>query len=155
METTQIAITNITDLQAEILRLKGVEREQGVALSQRFKSPSAIFSSVLTLFPKTSASDDGNNGFFHQDIVGLLSRIVLPFTLNKTLFRNSNFIVKALVGLVSQKASHFISEDSVSGVWDKAKSLFKNITSKLTKDDDKPKAASTIAHKPAHAKTVK
>lgn len=122
-------INNINDLRDEITRLKVVEKEQGSALGQRFSSPSAIFSTVLTIFPKKEGAEGENNGFFHQDFVGLLSRIVLPFTLNKTLFRNSNFIVKTLVGLVSQKASHFISEDSVVGVWDKVKSFFKKKTS--------------------------
>jgi len=40
------------------------------------------------------------------------------------LFKNSGFIIKALVGLVSQKASGYINEDSVMGVWDKVKHLF-------------------------------
>jgi len=120
-----LPINNINDLRDEITRLKVIEQEQGAALGKRFSSPSAIFSTVLTIFPKKEAAEGENTGFFHQDFVGLLSRIVLPFTLNKTLFRNSNFIVKTLVGLVSQKASHFISEDSVVGVWDKVKSIFK------------------------------
>lgn len=119
----EVQINNIDDLRNEIARLKEVEQVQKTALGQRFAGPSAIFSTVLSLFPKSAAADGIQSTFAGQDIVGLLSRIVLPFTLNKTLFRNSNFIVKTLVGLVSQKASHFISEDSVGGLWDKAKSL--------------------------------
>ncbi len=119
-----VPIKNISDLRTEIDRLKGVEREQSIALSQRFSSPSAVFSTIYSLFSGSTNSDGAKSSFFEQDIVGLISRIVLPFTLNKTLFRNSNFIVKALVGLVSQKASHFITEDSVAGIWDKVKSLF-------------------------------
>jgi hypothetical protein len=64
-------------------------------------------------------------GFFDQDLAGLLSRFILPFTLNKTIFRNSGFIVKTLVSLVSQKASHFINEDVVAGFWEKVSGLFK------------------------------
>jgi hypothetical protein len=126
-------IRNIDDLRGEIYRLKDLEQEQSIALGQRFKSPSALFSTLLSLFPR-SVNADGtkSSGFFDQDLVGLISRFVLPFTLNKTLFRNSNFIIKALVGIVSQKASHFISEDSVAGIWDKVKSLFKSKTSKDT-----------------------
>jgi hypothetical protein len=117
-----IPIKNINDLREEIFRLKAVERDQSVALAQRFKSPSAVFSTLMSLFPKSEHSGETEKGFFDQDIVGLLSRIILPFTLNKTLFRKSNFIVKTLVGLVSQKASHFITEDSVVSIWDKVKS---------------------------------
>lgn len=122
-------IRNIDDLRNEIARLKGVEYEQKMALSARFTGPSAIFSTFMSLFPKSVATDGITGSLVNQDLVGLLSRIVLPFTLNKTLFRHSNFIVKALVGLVSQKASHFISEDSVGGLWDKAKSLIGKIGS--------------------------
>jgi len=118
-------INNITDLRLEIVRLKGLEVEQGYAIGQRFKSPGAILSTFFSLFSGPPAADGTKSaGFWDQDIVGLLSRFLLPFTLNKTLFRNSNFIVKTLVGLVSQKASHFITEDSVMGLWDKVKSLF-------------------------------
>ncbi len=48
----------------------------------------------------------------------------MPLTLNKTIFRNSKFIVKTLVGYLSQKASHFVNEDKVMGVWDKVMSVF-------------------------------
>jgi hypothetical protein len=124
-------IKNIDDLRGEIYRLKDQEQEQRIALGQRFKSPSAVFSTLLSLFPRSVAADGTKSaGFFDQDLVGLISRFVLPFTLNKTLFRNSNFIIKALVGIVSQKASHFISEDSVAGIWDKVKALFKSKTEK-------------------------
>ena len=118
-----VQIKDINDLREEISRLRGVESRQGVALAARFNSPSAIFSTIVSMF---SGKDDGpkHPGFFNQDLLGLVSRIVLPVTLNKTLFRNSNFLVKTLVGLVSQKASNYISEDAVGGIWTKVKALF-------------------------------
>ncbi|RYU89549.1 hypothetical protein EWM62_14625 [Mucilaginibacter terrigena] len=129
-------IRNIFELQGEIGRLKNLEAQQAIALKARFSGPSAIFSTVLSLFPK-SAATDGIKGasFFNQDFLGLISRFVLPLTLNKTIFRHSNFIVKTLVGILSQKASHYISEDNVSGVWDKAKGLFGNLFKKKDKAD--------------------
>jgi hypothetical protein len=126
-----IPVRDISDLRSEIFRLKGMEQEQSAALAQRFSSPSKLFSTIFSLFPKAQPGADGKSpGFFDQDIVGMLSRIVLPFTLNKTLFKNSNFIVKTLVGLVSQKASHFITEDSVTGIWDKVKHFIPSFKSK-------------------------
>jgi hypothetical protein len=116
---TDVTINNAEDLKTEILRLRHLKEEQGEAIKARFSSPGAAISSLMTVFPKGSKYD-----IFHQDFLGLISRIVLPLTLNKTLFRNSNFLIKGLVGFLSQKASHFISEDSVTGVWDKVKSLF-------------------------------
>lgn len=143
-----LPIRNISDLKGEIFRLKELEREQGAVLKQRFGSPSAIFASVYSLFSGSHTSDGtAKRSIFDQDFVALLSRILLPFTLNKTLFKNSGFIVKALVGLVSQKASGFINEDSVTSIWDKAKSLFTNLVHK--KNDVTP------AHKgvPAYSET--
>ncbi|MGF7079473.1 hypothetical protein [Mucilaginibacter sp. UYCu711] len=123
---TELPILSHTDLKNEIYRLKGLEREKGAAIRAHFSSPGAIFSTVFSLFKGDPNEKDG--GIFKQDFLGVISRFAIPFALNKTLFRNSNFIIKALVGLVSQKASHFISEDSVESVWDKAKGLFGKVT---------------------------
>lgn len=124
---TNLPILSHTDLKNEIYRLKGLEREKGAALRGHFSSPGAIFSTIFSLF-KGHPNDSKDGGIFKQDFLGLISRFAIPFALNKTLFKNSNFIIKALVGLVSQKASHFISEDSVESVWDKAKGLFGKAT---------------------------
>ena len=117
-------IRNISDLRGEIYRLREVEQEQSIAIGQRFKNFSSTISTLGTLFPRSITPDGKTTSFFDQDLVGLISRFVLPFTLNKTIFRNSGFIVKAIVGLVSQKASHFISEDTVVALWDKVKGIF-------------------------------
>ncbi|GAB3933365.1 hypothetical protein [Mucilaginibacter myungsuensis] len=124
-----LSITNIEELQAEIARLEGVKVVQQKALGERFNGPGAIFNAVLSIFPKSAATDAVKK----QDLLGIVSRFVLPLALNKTLFRNSNFIVKTLVGLASQKASHYISEDNVTGVWGKVS----NFIGKFTKKKDK------------------
>jgi hypothetical protein len=118
---TDVHINNVDDLKAEILRLRHLREEQGDALKIRFSSPMTAFSTIMTVFPKSAGS---KYDIFHQDFLGIISRIILPLTLNKTVFRNSNFLIKGLVGFLSQKASHFISEDSVTGLWDKVKSVF-------------------------------
>jgi len=116
-----ISINSASDLQAEMARLRLLRDEQGAAIEARFSSPSAIFSTIYSLFSK----GDGSKGnILGQDLFGILSRILLPLVLNKTLFRNSNFLIKGLVGLVSQKASHFITEDNVMGLWNKITELF-------------------------------
>jgi hypothetical protein len=131
-------ITNISDLQAEIFRLKALEKEQTIALKSRFNSPSAIFSTVLTIFPRSNDTDAiKGTSIFHPDMLNLVSRFILPLALNKTLFKHSNFLVKTLVGLVSQKASNYVSEETVTGVWDKAKALFAKFTKKKEDKDYK------------------
>jgi hypothetical protein len=120
-----VSIKNINDLKSEIIRLRVVEQQQSQDLKARVSTPSALFHTVISLFPKSSSGgDDSKNSIFNQDFFGILSRVLLPLTLNKTLFRNSNFVVKALVGFLSQKASHFISEDSVTGLISKVRSIF-------------------------------
>ena len=117
-------IKNSWDLRQEIIRLKGVEEEQSVALKARFSSPVAVLTTLYSLFPKANNTGESKTNIFNQDFVSILSRFLIPLTLNKTLFKNSGFIIKALVGLVSQKASGYINEDSVISVWDKLKHLF-------------------------------
>ncbi|AYL98317.1 hypothetical protein [Mucilaginibacter celer] len=132
-------ITNISDLQAEIFRLKALEKEQAIALKARVNSPSAIFSTALTLFPRSNDTDAiKGTSIFHPDMLNLVSRFIIPLALNKTLFKHSNFLVKTLVGLVSQKASNYVSEETVSGVWDKAKALFAKFTKKKEDKEYKP-----------------
>jgi hypothetical protein len=141
---TDLPILSHTDLKNEIYRLQGLEREKSMELKQRFSSPGAIFSSVFSLFGGGDKADNKDGGIFNQDFLGLISRFVLPLALNKTLFKNSGFIVKTIVGLLSQKASHFISEDAVEGVWDKAKGLFGKVTHLFDKKEkkNKPETAS-------------
>lgn len=121
-----LPIKNSEDLKDEIARLKGLEQQQADQLKQHFSSPGAIISTVIGLFSgsKEDSKDEKNASLFNQDFIGLLSRIILPIALNKTVFKKSGFIVKAIVGLLSQKASHYINEDSVSDVWGKLKSIF-------------------------------
>lgn len=139
---TDLPINNHSDLRAEIYRLQGLEHEQSIAIKQRFSSPGAIFSSLFSLFPRGEGHEgDKDGGIFNQDFLGMISRFVIPFALNKTLFRNSNFLIKALVGLVSQKASHYVSEDSVENVWDKAKGLFGKVSHLFEKTTTRKKPA--------------
>jgi len=120
-----IPVKTIFDLQAEIIRLEKRKQEQEMVLKQRFSGPSAIFSSIRSAFPKAPEGEGGGIGsLFSPDLISLVSRFVLPLALNKTLFRKSNFIIKTVVGLISQKASTYISEDSVTSVWGRVKSLF-------------------------------
>lgn len=131
-----LPIKSHADLRNEIYRLQGMEREKSLEIKARFNGPGAIFSTIMSLFKSDHAAEK-EGGIFNQDFLGVLSRFALPFALNKTLFRKSNFIIKAVVGLISQKASHYISEDAVEGVWDKAKGLFGKVIHLFDKSDKK------------------
>lgn len=159
-----ISIRSREDLRAEILRLEDKSREQGSAIGAHFRSPGAVFSTVFSLFSnKSKEQDEKDGGIMSQDFVGLISRFVLPLVLNKTIFRNSNFIIKAIVGLVSQKASHFISEESLAELWHKATALFdsetggigEKIKSLFQNDKKKPKAVNHPSKHIGHANTLR
>jgi len=158
-----LVIRNSRDLKAEIFRLEELSKQQGTALRSHFSSPGAIFSTIFSMFSKpTAADDEKSGGIFSQDFLGLISRFVIPLALNKTVFKNSNFLVKALVGLVSQKASHYINEDSVGSVWHKLTTAFEEhsggIIDKvkfLFADKKNKKAANHPAHTPAQQNVLK
>lgn len=123
-----IAITNVQELKSEITRLTILDEEQTMALKIRFSSPAAMFAAALTLFPRSSAASSvTNSGLFNQDFVSLISRFLIPLTLNKTLFRHSNFLVKLMVGLVSQKASGYVTESALEKIFTKAKSVISKL----------------------------
>jgi len=134
-----IEITDIHELKAATARLQILEGDQKMVLQQRLNSPAAIFDSLMTGFPKKTATmGNVTPSFLHRDMLRLLSRVVIPFTLNKTLFRKSNFLVKLLVSLVSQKAAGLINEPASENLLTKFKAAFKSLTTKK----QKPKAAS-------------
>lgn len=158
-----IPIRNSRDLKAEIFRLEEVAKYQGETIRAHFSSPGAIFSTLFSMFwNPLDAEDKKIGGVFSQDFLGLISRFVLPLALNKTIFRNSNFLIKALVGLVSQKASNYISEDSVGNVWHKIRAAFDEhsggIINKVASifETKKPKrSANHPAHTPAQRNVLK
>ena len=124
-------IRNRSDLRTEIFRLQQAKLEKEIALKQHFSSPGAILSTVYGLITGSSKSDDKDEP--KQDWVGFISRFIIPLTLNKTLFRGSGFLMKALVGIASQKAANYVSSDTVTGIWDKAKGLVGGLFSKKPK----------------------
>ncbi|MGV8877932.1 MAG: hypothetical protein ACOH2A_02755 [Sphingobacteriaceae bacterium] len=118
-----LPIKNLNDLQTEIARLESLKVYQETHLKDRFKSPLAIFSTVKSLF--SSGDENAKSDFLKTDLLGLISRFILPVALNKTLFRKSGFIVKMLITLASQKASGFINEGSVTSIIDKVKNFIR------------------------------
>ncbi|HEY2581533.1 MAG TPA: hypothetical protein VGI43_06985 [Mucilaginibacter sp.] len=134
----ELQIKNIDDLRLEIYRLKGIEEQQGLALRQRLNSPSALISALFSLIPRPQISDGIKAaGLFNMDIVQIISSFLLPFTLNKTLFRRSNILTKGLVAILSRKVSRFINEESLTNIWDKVKSFIPDKLKSVVPDKNK------------------
>ncbi len=129
-----VPIKSIHDLRNEIVRLETLTVHQEATIKQRFSSPSAVYKTILSALPKSAVSDSGNsvklNGLLNQDIIGAVSKFLLPLTLNKTLFKGSGFITKSIVNFLSKRASGYINHDTVTSGWDKVKTIVSN--SKIT-----------------------
>ena len=104
-----VPIRTIHDLRNEIVRLETLTVQHEAAIKQRFSSPSTIYKTILSAFPK---SKDGNSSgkhlnaksLFSQDIISAVSGFLLPLTLNKTLFKESGFITRSIVTFLSKKS---------------------------------------------------
>lgn len=124
-----VPIKTIHDLRNEIVRLETLNVQQEVAIKQRFSSPSIIYKTLLSAFPKSSGSKTTGgkvgqlNEIFNQDIIATVSRFLLPLTLNKTLFKGSGFITRSIVTFASKKASEYINQESVTTGWEKVKTM--------------------------------
>ena len=116
-------IKNIDDLRYEIDQLKRLESIQREEIRERFNSPSAIISSIFSVFQRPATDGEKRNGLFDGDIFQILSSLLLPFILNNTFFKQSSSIIKTLVGLVSQKAADYINKDLIANVWETIKKL--------------------------------
>ncbi|RYE35683.1 MAG: hypothetical protein EOP42_06105 [Sphingobacteriaceae bacterium] len=120
-----VPIKSIHDLRNEIVRLETLTVQQEATIKQRFSSPKIIYKTILSVFPKSAVNEKGDNvkisALLNQDVVATISKFLLPFTLNRTLFKGSGFITKSVVNFLSQKASGYINQDTVVSGWDKFK----------------------------------
>lgn len=155
-----VPIKSIHDLRNEIVRLETLTAQQEVSIKQRFSSPSAIYKTIVSAFSNPSeGSSPGKqvklNGLLNQDIIGAISKFLLPLTLNKTLFKGSGFITKSIVTFLSKKASGYINQDNVTSGFDKFKTMLskvKPLDSLLSKLKS-PAKKSIVLAKPATAST--
>ena len=138
------AISNSEELKAEIVRLKAIDKEQTLELKKRFNGPKAVFLTLGTVFQKPGEKNRGPlSGYFNPDLLRLVSRFAIPFALNKTIFRNANFLVKLIVDLASQKAASQVSEPAAENLLRQAKTLFKDLLHKIKPLISKAPNAST------------
>lgn len=114
----------LAELRAEILTLKGTKIEQEVAIKAKFSSPGAIFSTAVSLFKGNGDKKSALSDFAQTDIVTTITRLVLPTILNTLVFRKSNFITKAIITFLSQKAAKKVDTELVVSLTEKVKSLF-------------------------------
>ena len=134
-------INNIDDLRSEILRLELERFRQEAVIEQdvkqiiyKFKAPFRFVDKVTAFFGKGLGTDHGAGAApeheTQPDWLTNLLRVGLPVVLNKLVFRNSGFIMKSLVTILSQKAAKNINKDSISGLIDKGADFIRNFKNK-------------------------
>ena len=135
-------IKNITELRAEIARLKSLKSEQEVYLKDQFnlfeykiQAPARLYKRISSFFP---SFNDGvpNSNALDSDWVTKAMRIGLPYLFNKILFKKSGFIKKGLLLMMSQQVASFLNKESISDLLDKITTVVKpRKRSKFSKDD--------------------
>lgn len=124
-------INTLHDLQAQIRMLKDDYEQKGVMLKEDAKNYVKQFTpgNLIKRF-----ATPGN--FLKLDektnIISKITSIVLPLLLNKTIFRGSGMITKALAALVSGKVGQQLDGQHLSGIVNTVKSWF----SKKAKKDN-------------------
>lgn len=125
-------IRTLADLHGEVQRLKTEYKHQGVALTADAKAYVNQFS-IGNLIKKYATP----SGFLKFDektnISSKLMSIVLPLLLNKTIFRGSGLVTKALGALISGKVGQSLDAENISGIFNMVKSIF---TKKNKKEKD-------------------
>jgi hypothetical protein len=128
------AIETIDDLRQQIALLKHQKHEQEQAIKLRFSGLKNTVDTLVGLLPHRDKPNADGTETHHDDWFTLVSRCILPAILNKTLFRKSNMLTKAVVALVSQQAANFINSETVTMLWSKiAPWLNKNANRKKRK----------------------
>ncbi|MDF3077772.1 MAG: hypothetical protein K0S09_1661 [Sphingobacteriaceae bacterium] len=119
--------SNLGELQAGIAALSIKKFEQEEAIKNCFKGPKAIFNTVASLFKSKNDSKSFLSELMNQDMITGISRVILPAILNMFVFKKSNFITKAIVTFLSQKAAKNIDSNLFSNITDKIKDVVSKI----------------------------
>ena len=116
-------IRTLEDLHAEVQRLKIDYTQRGEMIKVDAKTYVQQF--TLGGLIKKYATPSGFLKFDEKtNISSKIMSVVLPLILNKTIFRGSGLITKALGALVSGKVGQSLDAESLSGIFNMVKSFF-------------------------------
>ena len=116
-------ITNLAELYIEIATVRADYQLREVMLKEDAKTYIKQYSPI-NLVKGFFNAGNLNKVDEETNISGSIMSMLLPFLLNKTLFRGSGLITKALAALVSGKIGKSLDIESVTGMFSKVKSLF-------------------------------
>lgn len=123
MKVNYDSINTLADLQTQIRLLKADYTHREVMLKQDAKTYVAQFSPI-NLVKKLFSPGGFQKVDEKTNISGNILSVILPLVLNKTVFRHSGFITKAIATLVSGKVGKSIDGEKLSGIVNTVKSIF-------------------------------
>ncbi|TAF46341.1 MAG: hypothetical protein EAZ51_02275 [Sphingobacteriales bacterium] len=137
-------IKTIADLRAHINTLEIKKNEHEIFLQPKINAIKSTLLFGLNTYHRifgffigqTPFKLKGAKNIYQNDWVNLLSRFILPYILNKLFLKKSNFIVKALISLLSQAAITSVNKSSVANLVDKITQFVKSKTHKKQTDCD-------------------
>lgn len=132
-------ISNIDELKWEIARLTELKREQEAYLNSQYTllkkkvdTPVRVLSTLSSSIPGVglmkgifSAASKNNNIGSGNSWVRNIVRVGLPLVLNRTFLKNSTWLKKSLVMLLSDTAAKQVTEENVTGVISKLASFIR------------------------------
>lgn len=116
-------ITNLAELNLEISRLKVDYKFKEIQLKQDANAYIHQFS-PMNLIRKFFNPDGLKKLDDKTNISGNIMSMILPLLLNKTLFRGSGIITKAIGALISGKVGKSLDADSIMSAFNSVKDIF-------------------------------
>lgn len=137
-------ITNISDLNKEIVRLSRLKKEQEgyltdqyILLKNKIETPSRVLGAIANSVPGVglvkdvfssvgaAVNDKDKASSGKSDWLTKTLRIGLPFILNRTVLKKSGWLQKSLVLLASEGAAGQINQDRVSSLVSKVSNFIR------------------------------
>lgn len=125
-------INNLTELHAEVARLKLLKNEQESYLSNqvalakaKINKPFGFVKSIGSFFTGGDSSSPNGKSEFHPDNITGLLQIGLPFFVNKVMFRKAGFIKRVLLSFASNQAAGMLNKDRIAAGISKLTALVK------------------------------
>lgn len=127
-------ISNIDNLRLHILELEGRKIEHELYFHNKVENIKTKMKAPLNFINKFKDSVFGkavnidHDESHKTDIVNIIARLLLPLSLNKLLFKKSNFLTKSLVSIFSQKVVSSLNKNTLSAVVDELTGFIKSKT---------------------------
>lgn len=116
-------INDLTELRAEIIRLKQLKSEQEAylkdqssLLKEKISKPVNFVKKAIAVFKGDSVYGSGDKtGKFEPDLITHGLKIGLPFLMSRVFLRRAGYFKRILVSLASTQAAGLINKDRIQG----------------------------------------